>query len=73
MTTALALNGALLAVGGVGTKAIHLYQPTSRKWIKAGELPTERVACVSMVLPNGRVLVIGALDKNLNFLHAENL
>ena len=56
---ALALNGALLAVGGVGTKAIHLYQPTSRKWIKAGELPTERAACVCVVLPNGRVLLTG--------------
>ena len=58
-STALALNGALLAVGGVGTKAIHLYQPSSRKWIKAGELPTERAACVCVVLPDGRVLVTG--------------
>ena len=58
-STALALNGALLAVGGVGSKAIHLYQPSSRKWTKAGELPTERVACVCVVLPDGRVLVTG--------------
>ena len=58
-STALALNGALLAVGGVGTKAIHLYQPSSRKWITAGELPTERAACACVVLPDGRVLATG--------------
>ena len=42
-STALAFNGALLAVGGGGYfvgSAIYHYQPSSRSWVKAGELPT---------------------------------
>ena len=42
VSTALAFNGALLAVGGgYGSTAIYYYQPSSRSWIKAGELPIE--------------------------------
>ena len=60
-STVLALNGALLAVGGnvLGRKAIYHYQPSSRSWVKAGELPTERMACISTVLPSGEMLVTG--------------
>ena len=59
-STVLAYQGALLAVGGVGTKVIHLYQPTKREWVKvAAELPTERAACVCVILPDGRMLVTG--------------
>ena len=43
-STALVFNGALLEVGGKGgffeSTAIYHYQPSSRSWIKAGELPT---------------------------------
>ena len=57
-STALALNGAVLAVGGgYGTKAIHLYQPSSRSWVKAGELPTRHTGCTCTVLPSEEVLV----------------
>ena len=42
-STALAFNGALLAVGGGGfisaSTAIYHYQPSRSSWIKAGELP----------------------------------
>ena len=39
-STALAFNGALLVVGGgYGSRAINHYQPSSRSWVKAGELP----------------------------------
>ena len=58
-SSALVINGALLAIGGVGSKDIHLYQPSSRSWVKAGELPTERSACVCIVLPSGELLVTG--------------
>ena len=61
-STALAFNGALLAVGGggfPGSTAIYHYQPSSRSWIKAGELPTERYRCTCTVLPSGDLYVAG--------------
>ena len=60
-STALAFNGALLAVGGElgGSSAIHVYQPSSSSWIKAGELPTKRCTSGCIVLPSGEVLVAG--------------
>ena len=60
-STALAFNGALLAVGGgdrlLGNTAIYYYQPSSRSWIKAGELPTERWRCTCTILPSGDLYV----------------
>ena len=60
-STGLAFNGALLAVGGdlLGSKVIYHYQPSSRRWIKAGELPTKRLRCICTVLPNGDLYVAG--------------
>ena len=61
-STALAFNGALLAVGGgSGSTAIYHYQPSSRKWIKAGELhmPAGRYGCTCAVLPSGELYVAG--------------
>ena len=43
-SSALALNGALLAVGGQDeygvSEAIHLYRPSIKKWVEAGDLLT---------------------------------
>ena len=36
-----------------------MYQPSSKQWIKAGELPTIRCAGGCIVLPSGEVLVAG--------------
>ena len=60
-STALAFNGALLAVGGdlFGNTAIYHYQPSSRSWVKAGELPTKRCECTCTVLPSGDLYVAG--------------
>ena len=62
-STALAFNGALLAVGGgpVST-AIYHYQPSSRRWIKAEDLkmPTGRSFCTCTVLPSGDLFVAGS-------------
>ena len=60
-STALAFNGALLAVGGnrSGSSSIHIYQPSSNSWVKAGELPTNRCDSGCIVLPSGEVLVVG--------------
>ena len=60
-STALSFNGALLAVGGnyLESLAIHVYQPSSNSWVKAGEMPTERYGSGCIVLPSGEVLVAG--------------
>ena len=52
-STALAFNGALLAAGGSlsWSTDIYHYQPSSRRWVKAGELPSRRSTCTSTVLP----------------------
>ena len=62
-STALAINGALLAIGGgwPRPKDIYLYQPSSRSWIKVGELPTKRSRCGCTVLPSGEVFVAGGV------------
>ena len=59
-STALTFNGALLAVGGgLRNTAIYYYQPSRRRWIKAGELPTGRSCCTCTVLPSGDLYVAG--------------
>ena len=60
-STALAFNGTLLAVGGGDWRstAIYHYQPSSRSWVKAGELPTKRSFCTCTVLPSGDLYVAG--------------
>ena len=59
----LALNGTLLAVGGRGEykarNTIYAYHPESKKWVKAGEMPTERAKCSCIVIPNGEIMVVG--------------
>ena len=60
-STTLAFNGALLTVGGdlFGSTTIYHYQPSSKSWIKAGEIPTKRSQCTCTVLPSGDLYVAG--------------
>ena len=58
-STILVLNGALLAVGGHKSSAIHLYQPSSRIWVKVSDLPTKRWQYACTVLPSGEIFVAG--------------
>ena len=62
-STALAFNGALLAVGGrktyFGSTVIYHYGPSSRSWIRAGEMRTERYDCTCTVLASGDLYVAG--------------
>ena len=60
-STVLILNGALLAVGGESSSAIHLYQPISKSWVKVGELPIQRWQCACTVLPSGEIFVAGGI------------
>ena len=62
-STALAFQGALLAVGGGGylsrSSIIYLYQPSTSKWIEAGDMPTRRFISACTVLPNGDIMIAG--------------
>ena len=61
-STVLALNGALLAVGGYKNSTIFCYQPSSRSWVKVGCLPIKRWQCACVVLPNsGEIFVAGGV------------
>lgn len=61
LTTVIALQGSLLAVGGSGSTSsdIYMYRPSSKQWIKAGELPAGRDQCGCTVLPDGELFVAG--------------
>ena len=65
-STVLVFNQALLTVGGLESSAIHLYQPSSRSWVKIGDLPTERWNCACTVLPSGGVFVAGGCNHSHN-------
>ena len=69
-STALAFNGALLAVGGGygGSTAIYHYQPSSRSWIQAGELPYGRSQCTCTVLPSGDLYVAGSAGARVDIV-----
>ena len=57
--TALSLDGALLAVGGVNYPFINVYKPSTKSWMKVGELSSARHVCACTVLPNGQLLILG--------------
>ena len=61
--TAVAYNGALLAIGGKDStmkySTIYVYQPRKKCWVKAGDMPTDRVRCACTVLPNGEIFIAG--------------
>ena len=67
LTTAIALSGSLLTVGGrhdyTVSTAIHLYHPETNTWTKVGNLPTPRYCCSATVLASGELLVSGGYDQ----------
>jgi hypothetical protein len=67
-STVLVLNGALLIVGGKESSAIHHYQPSSRSWVKVGDLSTQRWQCACTVLPSGEIFVVGGNTKTGGWL-----
>ena len=71
-STALSFDGCLLAVGGIENSAIHLYQPSSRSWIKVWDLTSNRYGCTCAVLPDGDVFVAGG-DTNLAILSSVDI
>ena len=81
--TALALNGALLAVGGnkftdkSNAICIHLFKPSTRTWVVAGQQLINRWRCACAVLPSGEIFVAGGstrafgLDRIARNIHKE--
>ena len=70
-TTAIALSGSLLTVGGrhgnTVSTAIHLYHPETNTWSEVGNLPTRRYCCSATVLASGELLVSGGQDQQGNW------
>ena len=69
----LSIGRSLLAVGGWDDRgnpssSIHLYQPDTRRWVKVGDLPTERYYCTCSVLPSGELIVAGGETINYNVI-----
>ena len=56
--TTIALNGALLAVGGMGAD-IYVYRSSIKRWENIGRLRIGRLACACIVLYSGEVLIAG--------------
>lgn len=62
--TALAFNGALLAIGGnkpgdSSASHIYLFKPSTRTWVEAGQLQVDRLRCACTVLPSGEIFIAG--------------
>ena len=73
-STAVCLNGALMTVGGSKySTTIYHYQPCTRTWIKAGELPTRRQGCACTVLPSGELFVAGGDYENDTSVHIASI
>ena len=65
-STAVSLHGQLLAIGGENsngepTTAVHMYQPTTNSWEVISHMITARSRCLSAVLPDNQLMVVGGL------------
>ena len=68
-STAIAVYGALLAVGGRNSvkersSAIHMYDEEKKTWSKVEDLPTERQNCTCCLLPTGEIFTAGGEGKD---------
>ena len=68
-STAIAVHGALLAVGGRNSEkqrssAIHMYDKEKNTWNKVEDLPTERQNCTCCLLPSGKIFTAGGEGKD---------
>ncbi|MBC7922812.1 MAG: hypothetical protein H7Z75_17175 [Ferruginibacter sp.] len=67
-TAALLTNGKVLHAGGADadgrTATCRLYDPVTGQWTPTGGMNNPRSSLVSVVLPNGKVLVVGGQAGN---------
>ena len=71
-STAVSLHGRLLAIGGDDSKgkpttAVHMYQPTTNSWEVISHMTTSRTQCLSAVLPDNQLMVVGGLTTGEKF------
>ena len=65
-STCAAINGELIAVGGLDAKfnttlAVHKYNPTTDSWDIISNMPTARYRCLVAVLPTNEIMVVGGM------------
>jgi kelch-like protein 18 len=79
-STCAAINGELLAVGGLDedekpSSAIHKYNPTTNSWDLISNMPTARYDCLIAVLPTNEMMVVGGRDEceNLRIVEISNI
>ena len=73
-STAVSLHSRLLAIGGKDSEgkpstAVHMYQPTTNSWEVISHMTTPRAACLSAVLPDNQLMIVGGIttgDKMCN-------
>ena len=63
-STCTAFRGQLLAIGGrdsddKGSRAIHMYKPTTNSWEVISHMITPRSTCLAAVLPDNQLMVVG--------------
>jgi hypothetical protein len=66
--TVLAFNGALLAVGAAH---VHVFKPSTRKWVEAGQLQIDRWRCACAVLPSGEIFIAGGATRTVGQVQRE--
>jgi N-acetylneuraminic acid mutarotase len=81
-TATLLPNGKVLVAGGytnitatnaVNVASAELYDPVSGSWTAANSMTTNRAHHTATLLPNGKVLVAGGLNSNLNPINSADL
>ena len=60
----MSLHGQLLAIGGKDSEdkhstAVRMYQPITNSWEVISHMTTPRAACLSAVLPDNQLMVVG--------------
>ena len=80
--TVLAVNGALLAVGGSrpiasdsnsrwSAACVHMFKPSIRMWVEAGQLQVDRWRCACAVLPSGEIFIAGGATTTVGQVQRE--
>ena len=63
-STCESFHGRLLAIGGLDdsgkpTTAVHIYNSTTNSWEIISHMTTDRYDCITAVLPNNQLMVVG--------------